>query len=127
MITRKKTLEMATPRRTGDEESARTMEFMPEVLDRVVEITSPLDDLEFGETELEISFQGPPENQEKPQKPDKPEYPEKPENPVVEKRASEVTTLEAIKKRYQILPKHNMLILVATGFVVFDHRFVSFG
>ncbi len=113
MITRKKTLEMATPRRTGDEESARTTEFMPEVLDRVLEITSPLDDLEFGETELEPSPPAPPENQERPQQPDLQECHEKPEKPVVEKRASEVTTLEAIKKRYQILPKHNMLILIA--------------
>ena len=40
MITRKKTLEMATPRRTGDEESARTKEFCPEVLDRVEALQS---------------------------------------------------------------------------------------
>ncbi len=119
MITRKKTLEMATPRRTGDEESARTKEFTPDVLDRVLEITSPLDDLEFGETELEPSPPAPPENQEKLQKPQRPQKPdlqechEKPENPVVEKRAGEVTTLETIKRHYQITKKYNGLTFVA--------------
>ncbi|MGO9738572.1 MAG: hypothetical protein ACLPVO_14245 [Desulfomonilaceae bacterium] len=112
MITRKKTLEMVTPRRTGDEESARTKEFTPEVLDRVVEIGSPLDDLEFGETVLETSSRGPSENPEKPQKLDKPGNPEKPVNPVVEKRASEVTKFEAIKKLYRLPKKYNMLVLI---------------
>lgn len=109
MITRKKTLEMVTPRRTGDEESARAQEFKPQVLDRVVDIASPLDDLEFGETVLEHGSEGPSDNWEKPQKP---ENHEKPENPVVQKRASGVTKFESIKKLYKLPEKYNMLALI---------------
>ena len=117
MITRKKTLEMATPRRTGDEESARTTELAPVVLDRL-ELLSPLDDLEFGETESEI--QASPlefsEKQEKalePVKSEKPDKPEKPENPIVEKRAEKLTKLQTIKQRYLISNNYNKLLFVA--------------
>ena len=109
MITRKKTLEMATPRRTGDEESARAKELIPDVLERV-ELTSPLDDLEFGETELETSSIESPENQEKPQKPETPPSVQSPSNPVVAQPSVETGKVLSIYQRYQRLQKYNKLI-----------------
>lgn len=109
MITRKKTLEMATPRRTGDEESARARELIPDVLERV-ELTSPLDDLEFGETELETSSIESPENQEKPQKPETPPSVQSPSSPVVAQPSVETGKVLSIYQRYQALQKYNKLI-----------------
>ncbi|MGC8659624.1 MAG: hypothetical protein ACP5U1_11175 [Desulfomonilaceae bacterium] len=126
MITRKKTLEMATPRRTGDEESARTAELAPAVLDRL-ELVSPLDDLEFGETDTEIQAsplefsedQEKAPEPEKPEKPfDKPDKPEKPENPVAEKRGQETTKFQTIKQRYLASKNYNKLVFLALGILV---------
>ncbi|MFA6223165.1 MAG: hypothetical protein WC647_12700 [Desulfomonilaceae bacterium] len=97
MITRKKTLEMATPRRTGDEESARTKEFCPEVLDRV-EALSPLDDMEFGELEAEVKL---------------PEIEEPQKEPVPEKRAVQEKKLEIPKKIYELPKKYYMYAAIA--------------
>jgi hypothetical protein len=109
MIARKKTLEMATLRQTGEKKPASLKEFYPEVLDREESI-SPLDDMEFGDLGAEPS--SPPEVQE----PQKEAVPEK--RAVQEKRLKIPQILHELPRKYFIYAAIALVCLLVTSYLL---------